>query len=180
MKPAHILVEGYFTQEEQISQFMLFMLSKHGQMQETGFIEKSPENIQGCEGRFPSFLRVQRAVLTFFHDFLSEWVAGQWIAAASDLILIELGGGHHSLSRNLLVSILIPVKVWRTFPRQVRISLIGHSVCNYSSSPGDRSRNPLEQLSYLSVRLLEMVPTCCFFPYLESPYYTHGSYKTVY
>ena len=66
MKPAHILVEGYFTQEEQISQFMLFMLSKHGQMQETGFIEKSPENIQGCEGRFASFLRVQSTILTFF------------------------------------------------------------------------------------------------------------------
>ena len=77
MKPAHILVEGYFTQEEQISQFMLFMLSKHGQMQETGFIEKSPENIQGCEGRFASFLRVQSTILTFFHDFLSEWIAGQ-------------------------------------------------------------------------------------------------------
>ena len=180
MKPAHAFVDGYFTQEEEISWLMLFVLRKHGQMQETGFIEKSPENIQGCEGRFPSFLRVQRAVLTFFHDFLSEWVAGQWIAAASDLILIELGGGQYCLSHNLFVSILIPVKVWRTFPRQVRISLIGHSVCNYSSSPGDRSRNPLEQLSYLSVRLLEMVPTCCFFPYLKSPYYTHGSYKTVY
>ena len=44
-KPAHVLVEGYFTQEEQISWFMLLVLSKHGQMQETVFIEKSPENI---------------------------------------------------------------------------------------------------------------------------------------
>ena len=143
MKPAHAFVDGYFTQEEEISWLMLFVLRKHGQMQETGFIEKSPENIQGCEGRFPSFLRVQRAVLTFFHDFLSEWIAGQWIAAASDLILIELGGGQYCLSHNLFVSILIPVKVWRTFPRQVGISLIRHSVCNYSSSPGDRSQNPL-------------------------------------
>ena len=56
---------------------MLFVLRKHGQMQETGFIEKSPENIQGCEGRFASFLRVQSTILTFFHDFLSEWIAGQ-------------------------------------------------------------------------------------------------------
>ena len=77
MKPAHVLVEGYFTQEEQISQFMLFMLPRHGQMQETGFIEKSLENIQGCEGRFASFLRVQSTILTLFHDFLSEWIAGQ-------------------------------------------------------------------------------------------------------
>ena len=55
MKSAHALVKGCFTQEEQISWFMLFVLSKHGQMQETGFIEKSPENIQGCEGRFCQF-----------------------------------------------------------------------------------------------------------------------------
>ena len=75
------------------------------------------------------------------------------------MILVELGGGQHSLSHNLFVSILIPIKVWRTSPRQVRISLILHSMCNYSSSPGNSSQNPLEQLSYLSVRLLEMVPT---------------------
>ena len=56
---------------------MLFVLRKHGQMQETGFIEKSPENIQGCEGRFTSFLRVQSTILTLFHVFLSEWIAGQ-------------------------------------------------------------------------------------------------------
>lgn len=43
MKPAHAFCDGYFTEEEQISWFMLFVLSKHGQMQETGFIEKSPE-----------------------------------------------------------------------------------------------------------------------------------------
>ena len=52
-------------------------------------------------------------------------------------------------------------------------------MCNYSSSPGNSSQNPLDQQSYLSVRLLEMVLSCCFFPYLESPYYDHGSYKTV-
>lgn len=43
MKPAHALVEGCFTQEEQISWFMLLVLPKHEQMQKTGFIEKSPE-----------------------------------------------------------------------------------------------------------------------------------------
>ena len=66
MKPAHALVEGCFTQQEQISWFMLLVPPKHGQMQETGFIAKSPENIQVCEGRFASFLRVQSTILTFF------------------------------------------------------------------------------------------------------------------
>ena len=66
MKPVHVLVEDYFTQEEQISWFMLLVLPKHGQMQETGFIAKPPENIQVCEGRFTIFLRVQSTILTFF------------------------------------------------------------------------------------------------------------------
>ena len=77
MKPAHALVEGCFTQEEQISWFMLLVLPKHGQMQETGFIEKSPENIQICEGRFCQFSQSTKYNPDVFHDFFPEWIAGQ-------------------------------------------------------------------------------------------------------
>ena len=98
---------------------MLLVLPKHGQMQETGFIEKSPENIQVCEGRFCQFSQSTKYNPDVFHDFFPEWIAGQWIAAASDLILEDLNGGQHSLSHNLLVSILIPIKVWEEFS-QVR------------------------------------------------------------
>lgn len=103
MKPAHALEEGCFTQEEQISQFMLLVLPKLGYMQETGFIEKSPENIQVCEGRFCQFSQSTKYNPDLFHDFFPEWIAGQWIAAASDLILEDLSGGQHSLSHNLFV-----------------------------------------------------------------------------
>ena len=66
MKPAHALEEGCFTQEEQISRFMLLVLPKHGHMQETGFIEKSPEISKYVRAGSASFLRVQSAILTFF------------------------------------------------------------------------------------------------------------------
>lgn len=66
MKPAHALVEGCFTQEEQISWFMLLELPKHGQMQETDFIEKSPEISKYVRAGSASFLRVQSTILTFF------------------------------------------------------------------------------------------------------------------
>ena len=66
MKPAHALVEGCFTQEEQISRFMLLVLPKHGHMQETGFIEKSPEISKYVRAGSASFLRVQSTILTFF------------------------------------------------------------------------------------------------------------------
>ena len=46
MNPGHVLVEDCFTQEEQIPWLMLLVLPKYGQIQETGFMEKSPENIQ--------------------------------------------------------------------------------------------------------------------------------------
>ena len=77
MKSAHILVEGYFTQEEQISWFMLLVPPKHGQMQETGFIAKSPENIQVCEGRFCQFCQSTKYNPDLFHDFFSGWIVGQ-------------------------------------------------------------------------------------------------------
>ena len=88
-------------------------------MQETGFIEKSPEISKYVRAGSASFLRVQSTILTFFHNFPSEWMAGQWIAAARDFILEDLSGGQHSLSHNLFVSILIPIKVWEEFS-QVR------------------------------------------------------------
>ena len=59
-------------------------------MQETGFIKKSLENIYVSEGQFPEH-KVPHPDL--FHDFLSEQILGQWAAAASDLILVEPGGG---------------------------------------------------------------------------------------
>ena len=77
MKPDNALEEGCFTQEEQISRFMLLVLPKHGHMQETGFIEKSPENIQICEGRFCQFSQSTKYNPDVFHDFFPEWIAGQ-------------------------------------------------------------------------------------------------------
>ena len=77
-----------------------------------GFREKSPEEIQVCEGRFCQFCQSTKYNPDLFHDFFSGWIVGQWIAAASDLILVELGGGQHSLSHNLFVCILISIKVW--------------------------------------------------------------------
>ena len=74
---------------------MLLVLPKYGQIQETGFMEKSPENIQWCEGRFHQFSHSTKNNPDLFHDFHSEWIVGQWIAADSDLILVELGGGQH-------------------------------------------------------------------------------------
>ena len=51
---------------------------------------------------------------------------------------------------------------------------MGPSMCNASSSSGNRSPNPLEQLSYLSVRLQKRFP-----PVASSHISSHGSYKTV-
>lgn len=68
-------------------------------MQETWSIKKSPENIYVSEGQFPEH-KVPHPDL--FHDYLSGQILGQWAAVASDLILVEPGGGQHSLSRNLL------------------------------------------------------------------------------
>ena len=72
-----------------------------------GFREKSPEDIQVCEGRFCQFSQSTKYNSDLFHDFFSGWIVGQWIAAARDLILVELGGGQH-----LFVCILISIKVW--------------------------------------------------------------------
>ena len=76
-------------------------------------------NIQVCEGRFCQFSQSTKYNPDLFHDFFPEWIAGEWIAAASDLILEDLSGGQHSLSHNLFVSILIAIKVWEEFS-QVR------------------------------------------------------------
>lgn len=58
------------------------------------------------------------------------------------------------------------------------MSLILHSMFNYSSSPGKLAKNPLEQLSYLSVKLLGNGPHLLLLAISRVKfYYTHGSYK---
>ena len=78
MKPAHALVEGCFTREEQISWFMLLVLPiSMDRCRNLGFREKSPEDIQVCEGRFCQFSQSTKYNPDLFHDFFSGWIVGQ-------------------------------------------------------------------------------------------------------
>ena len=44
----------------------------------------------------------------------------------------------------------------------------------------NNTQKPLDCLSYHSVMVQEMIPSCCFFLYLELHYYNHWTYRTIY
>ena len=112
-------------------------------------------------------------------------------AVASDLILVELDGGQHSLFYNPLpfdlnfnqglvgilwpicptvLGMLIPGSGEDFIDRATQRVITGWRLFN-------RNQKPLDRLSYQSAVVQEMVPSCFFFPYLEFHYYNHWCFR---
>ena len=131
--------------------------SKHGKMQETGFIKFSPKNVclQACPA---SFARAQSA-LCWSSLWTSFRVYHRSATEAADDLILKLGNILYNpfpfcLNCNQgLVSILwqiCPPVVGRLIPRSAKISLIGSQCAITELSPVNSSQKSPDHLSYKS------------------------------
>lgn len=59
------------------------------------------------------------------------------------------------------------------------MSYVMPTQCAFTGYVND-SQEALDRLSFWTVMIWKMVPSCCFFPYLELHYYDHWSYRIIY
>ena len=62
-----------------------------------------------------------------------------------------------------------------SFPGLLKIPLTGHSVCCYWARPCKQQKS-LDHTCLTSLLVQEIIPSCCFFPYLELHYNNHWSH----